>query len=94
VAHSLLQHRKSFEWLAFPADFAAIAAELGAAGRYDQAAFARMIRNKRFGLFITEGDRGGAMFKQRYNPPVAEAMASAYPNTSMLGRFTIYAPRR
>ena len=72
----------------------AIAAELGAAGRYDQAAFARMIRNKRFGLFITEGDRGGAMFKQRYNPPVAEAMASAYPNTSVLGRFTIHAPRR
>ena len=71
----------------------AIAAELGAAGRYDQAAFVRMIRQKRFALFITEGDRGGKMYDQRYNPPVADAIASAYPHESTLGVFTIHAPR-
>jgi hypothetical protein len=72
----------------------AIAAELGATGRYDQAGFVRMIREKRFGLFLTEGKRGEYTYDSRYNPPVADAIASAYPREYALGRFTVHAPER
>lgn len=72
----------------------AIAAELGATGQYDQIAFARLIRQGHFGLFITEGHRGDAIYDGRYNPPVADAIAIAYPREYKLGRFTIHAPAR
>lgn len=70
----------------------AIAAELGATRRYDEAAFVHLIRQKRFGLFITQGDRGEAAFDNRYNPPVADAIEAAYPKKYRLGRFIIHAP--
>lgn len=72
----------------------AIAAELGAAGRYDEAGLVRMIRQRRFGLFITEGDSGDPSFDSRYNPAVAAAIASAYPRRWTMQRFTIHAPAR
>lgn len=72
----------------------AIAAELGATGRYNQAGFVRMIREKRFGLFLTEGKRGEYTYDSRYNPPVADAIARAYPKEYTLGRFTVHAPER
>jgi hypothetical protein len=70
----------------------AIAAELGASGRYDQAAFVQMILQKRFALFITEGGRGGIMYDQRYNPPVADAIATAYPKISFVNGYTVHSP--
>lgn len=69
-----------------------IAAELGAVGRYDEKSFVRLVRQKRFGLFITEGDRGDRVYDSRYNPAVADAIAAVYPREYRLGRFTIHAP--
>ena len=72
----------------------AIAAELGATGRYDQPGFVRLIDQRRFGLFITDGDRGPSSYKGRYNPPVADAITRDYPQTWKMGRFVIHAPAR
>jgi len=72
----------------------AIAAELGATGRYDQPGFVRLIDQRRFGLFITDGDRGPSSYNGRYNPPVADAITRDYPQTWKMGRFVIHAPAR
>jgi hypothetical protein len=69
-----------------------IAAELGATGRYDEPAFVRMVSARRFGLFITEGDRGDPVYDSRYNPAVAGAITAAYPREYRVDRFTIHAP--
>lgn len=69
-----------------------IAAELGATGRYDEPAFVKMVKAHRFGLFITEGDRGDPVYDSRYNPAVADAIATAYPREYRVDRFTIHAP--
>jgi len=71
---------------------AAITAELGAQGVYDQAAFAAMIRQHRFGMFITEGEPGDTTFDSRYNPEVVQAILQAYPITRQVGRFTVHSP--
>jgi hypothetical protein len=84
----LIRAGRSVEWEP------AIAAELGATGQYDETAFARLIRQGKFGLFITEGHRGDATYDGRYNPPVADAISVAYPREYKLGRFTIHAPAR
>lgn len=70
----------------------AIAAELAHSGLYDEASFVRMIRAHRFGFFVTEGDYGNKIFKQRYNPAVAAAMRAAYPREERLGRFVLHYP--
>lgn len=69
-----------------------IAAELGATGRYDEKSFVRMVREHRFGLFITEGDRGDPVYDSRYNPAVAAAIEAFYPREYKIYRFTVHAP--
>ncbi|MEO5494571.1 MAG: hypothetical protein ABIR08_11175 [Sphingomonas sp.] len=63
----------------------AIVAELGSAGRYDEAAFVAMIRRHDFGFFVTEGDSGDLLFDQRFNPAVADAIHRAYPRRERIG---------
>ena len=63
----------------------AITAELGSAGRYDEAAFVAMIRRRYFGFFVTEGDSGDLLFDQRFNPAVADAIHRAYPRRERIG---------
>ena len=70
-----------------------IAAELGATGRYDEPTFVKMVRERRFGMFITEGDRGDPIYDSRYNPAVADAIATYYPREYRVDRFTIHAPK-
>ena len=71
----------------------AIVAELGAMGRYDQPALVRMIQQRRFAMFITEGGPGDYIFEARYNPPVLKAMLQNYPRVRNLNGFTIRTPR-
>lgn len=70
----------------------AIAAELAHTKLYDQAEFVRMIEARRFGFFVTEGDKGDRIFDSRYNPPVAAAIKAAYPREERLGRFILHLP--
>jgi hypothetical protein len=63
----------------------AITAELGSAGRYDEAAFIAMIKRRDFGFFVTEGDSGDLLFDQRFNAAVADAIHSAYPRRVTVG---------
>jgi hypothetical protein len=71
---------------------AAITAELGQTGVYDQAAFARLVRAHCFGFFVTEGTIGTMPFIVRYNPPVAAAIAQAYPKEEMVSKFILHVP--
>lgn len=71
----------------------AIAAELGHAGLYDEAAFAELIRRRRFGFFVTAGDRGDRLYDERYNPAVADAIDAAYPRRERHGHLTLHLPR-
>ena len=71
----------------------AIVAELGALGRYDQAKLLRMIQQRRFSLFITEGGPGNYIFEARYNPPVIKAILEDYPRVSTLNGYVIRARR-
>lgn len=66
----------------------AIVAELGAMGRYDQAALIRMVQQRRFSLFVIEP----LFFHNRYNPPVAKAIVANYPRARWSGPFLIRAP--
>jgi hypothetical protein len=70
----------------------AITAELGAAGIWDQQGFARMVRARCFAFFVTYGDVGSIMFEKRYNPPIARAIAEAYPKRDYSGKFVIHLP--
>lgn len=72
----------------------AIAAELGHAGLYDEAAFARLVRARKFGFFITAGVRGEPLYDERYNRPVADAIDIAYPRRERHGALTLHLPRR
>ena len=68
----------------------AIIAELGSAGRYDEAAFIAMVRRRDFGFFVTEGDSGDLLFDQRFNPAVADAIHRAYPRRERIGGRTLH----
>jgi hypothetical protein len=70
----------------------AIAAELAHSGLYDEPAFAAMIRRRDFGFFLTRGDRGTAMFDERYNPAVADAIDAAYPRKQQVGPLVFHLP--
>lgn len=70
----------------------AIAAELGVQGRYDQPAFIRLIKARRFGLFITAGGPGVPVFDSRYNPPVLAAIQANYPVTTDIDGFIVRRP--
>ena len=71
----------------------AIAAELGHAGLYDEAAFARLVRAGRFGFFVSAGDRGERLYDERYNPVVADAIDAAYPRRERYGDLVLHLPR-
>ncbi len=71
----------------------AIVAELGSAGRYDEARFVGMIRDHRFGFFVTDGDRGDLLFDQRFNPSVAAEMHRSYPRLLHITGRTLHLPR-
>ncbi|MGU3392428.1 hypothetical protein [Sphingomonas sp. M1A8_2b] len=71
----------------------AIVAELGHAGLYDEAAFARLIHDHRFGFFITVGDRGDYPYDERYNPVIASAIDAAYPRREQSGSLTLHLSR-
>ena len=70
----------------------AIAAELAHTGVYDEAAFVRMIRARRFGFFLLQGDAGQALYRQRYNPAVGAAIDAAYPVKRRIGELTLHLP--
>jgi hypothetical protein len=69
-----------------------IAAELGSAGRYDEAKFVKLIEQHRFGFFVTDGDRGDVVFDQRFNPKVVEAIHLAYPRRERIGGRVVHLP--
>jgi len=70
----------------------AIAAELGHAGIYDEAAFAKLVRTGQFGFFVTTGDRGERLYDERYNPVVADAIDAAYPRRERHGDLVLHLP--
>lgn len=70
----------------------AIVAELGSAGRYDEASFVAMIRDHRFGFFVTDGDRGDLLFDQRFNPAVAAEINRSYPRRLHVAGRTLHFP--
>lgn len=71
----------------------AIAAELGHAGVYDEAGFARLVRAGKFGFFATVGDRGDRLYDERYNPVVADAIDAAYPRRERYHDLVLHLPR-
>jgi hypothetical protein len=70
-----------------------IVAELGSAGRYDEAKFVKLIEQRRFGFFVTDGDRGDVVFDQRFNPKIVEAIHIAYPRRELIGGRVLHLPR-
>jgi hypothetical protein len=70
----------------------AIVAELGSTGVYDERAFTRLIRDRRFAFFVTEGERGDPLFDARYRPAVAAAMYDAYPRVTKMAGLTVHMP--
>ena len=69
-----------------------IVAELGSAGRYDEAMFVKLIEERRFGFFVTDGDRGDVVFDQRFNPTIVEAIHTAYPRRERIGGRVLHLP--
>jgi hypothetical protein len=69
-----------------------IAAELANTGRYDEKAFVRMVREGRFGFFVTFNDRGSRVFDSRYDPAVAEAIHAAYPVERTIAGLILHLP--
>jgi hypothetical protein len=72
----------------------AITAELGVKKVYDQPAFAALVRARCFGFFVIEGRPDETLFKQRYNPQVAAAIAQAYPREQRIGKYYLHWPVR
>lgn len=70
----------------------AIAAELAHGRVYDEAAFARMVRRHAFGFFLTHDGPDSVLFKERYNPMVADAIEAAYPRRRQVGPLTYHLP--
>ncbi len=70
----------------------AIVAELGQSGRYDDAAFARLVREHRFAFFVTQARRGDPLFDSRYNPLIADAIYQAYPRTQEVAGLIVHLP--
>ena len=72
----------------------AITAELGAKKVYNQPAFVALVRARCFGFFVNEGRPDETLFKQRYNPQVAAAIAQAYPREQRIGKYYLHWPVR
>jgi len=69
-----------------------IVAELGSAGRYDEARFVKLIEQRRFAFFVTDGDRGDVVFDQRFNPEIVAAIHMAYPRRERSGGRVLHLP--
>lgn len=82
----LIRAGRNVEWES------AITAELGQLGKYDQLAFAGLIRAHCFGLFVIEGKTDRSPFLVRYNPPVVAAIFSAYPKEEKINEFSLRSP--
>lgn len=70
----------------------AIVAELAHSKIYDQQRFVKMIDEKNFGFFVIEWGPNYSLFLDRYNKPVAEAIAANYPRTEKIGNLTLFFP--
>jgi hypothetical protein len=53
-----------------------------------------MIEQQRFAFFVTNQVRGGHLFHQRFNPPVAKAIERAYPQQERIAGLTIHTPAK
>ena len=71
----------------------AIFAELASKGMWDSRPFIEMIRCQRFAFFVTQGVRGDALFNQRYDGAVADAMDRAYPIRRDMAGLVLHLPR-
>jgi hypothetical protein len=69
-----------------------IEAELAHSKLYDEGAFAKMVRRRDFGFFLTRGDRGSTKYGERYNPIVADAIDAAYPRKKYVGGLVFHLP--
>lgn len=70
----------------------AIVAELAHAGRYDERAFAAMIRRHTFAFFMIESGGSADGFNQRYDPVIANAIDAAYPIKRRVGDVVLHFP--
>jgi len=70
----------------------AIAAELAHSNVYDEPGFVKMINEKKFGFFAIEWGPKYFLFRERYNPPVADAIAANYPIKQKIGDLTLFLP--
>jgi hypothetical protein len=70
----------------------AIFAELASEGAWDERPFVAAIRARRFGFFVTVGDRGSRLYDSRYTPAVADAVDAAYPVKSYRAGYVIHLP--
>jgi 4-amino-4-deoxy-L-arabinose transferase-like glycosyltransferase len=70
----------------------AIEAELASQHRYDERAFAQMVRRGDFAFFLTRGIRGSKPFDERYDAVVADAMDAAYPRLLPVADVTLHLP--
>jgi hypothetical protein len=70
----------------------AIFAELARTGDWNERPFVDLVKAHHFAFFITVRERGDRLFDSRYNPAVAEAMATAYPVRLKLADYTIHLP--
>lgn len=70
----------------------AIVAELAHKGLYDEAALVRLIRARAFAFFVTAAEPDHRLFRERYDPPVAAAMADAYTRVERIGGLVVHLP--
>ena len=70
----------------------AIFAELTATGHWDETAFLEFVRQKRFGLIVTEGGPDDKTFKARYNPALVLAIDMSYPRKEHLAGYRLHWP--
>jgi hypothetical protein len=70
----------------------AIVAELASTKVYDERPFLRMIHNRDFAFFVTDGGRGDRDFDSRYSPAVAAAIYRYYPRIQRMAGLTVHLP--
>ncbi|KQN09641.1 hypothetical protein ASE85_01420 [Sphingobium sp. Leaf26] len=71
---------------------AAITAELGASGVYDQKGFAELVRAHCFGFFVIDGILGTPPSSSLYDPGVIAAIREAYPHVQHISKYRLYFP--
>lgn len=82
----LLKAGKSVPWES------AIFAELGSTGQWDEGLIIDRIRRRDFAFIITEETPESDVFRSRYNPAVAAAIAEAYPVSDRRAYMTVHRP--